>query len=92
METSLLCWLCVRFWGGERLHGGEVDPRGAWRDLNNVQRLEAQSWVSKQRGSVGHTDGEMGRRREKLDRIDDANATPEGGCHSELARVNEAAS
>ena len=23
--------------------------------------MEAQSWVSQQRGSVGHTDGEMGR-------------------------------
>ena len=30
METSLLCRLCVHFWGGERPLGG-VDPRGAWR-------------------------------------------------------------
>ena len=54
-------------------------------------KMEAQSWVSHQRGSVGHTDGEMGRRREGLDRTDDENATPEGGCLSELVRVNEAA-
>ena len=29
----------------------------AW-DPNDVQRLEAQSWVSQQRSTVGHTDGE----------------------------------
>ena len=32
---------------------------------------------------MGHTDGKMGRRREGLDRTDDANTAPKGGCHSE---------
>ena len=44
-------------------------------------KMEAQSWVSQQRGSVGHTDGEMGRRGEGLDRTYDANTASQGRCH-----------
>ena len=59
----------------------------AW-DPNDVQR-----WKHKvgfhNRGVQWDTDGEMGGRSEVLDTTDDANATPEGGCHSEFARVDE---
>ena len=55
-------------------------------------KMEAQSWVPQQKGSMGHTDGEMGWRVEGLDGTDDANTASQGRCHQEPARVDETAS
>ena len=59
MERSL-CWLCGHCSVEERPLGGEVDPRGAWRGTltmskDGCPKMEAQSWVSQQRSSVGRT-------------------------------------
>ena len=49
--------------GGERLHGGEVDPLGVWRGTLTISR-DGSTKLGQQRGSVGHTDGEDGLARE----------------------------
>ena len=78
--------------GGERLHGGEVDPHGAWRGTRTMSKdgstklgftTEGFSWTHPMARCAGEGKG--------LD-TDDANTTPHGGCHSELARVDETAS
>ena len=35
---SILCWLFVPFWSGERQHGGETEPFGAWRGTPTTDR------------------------------------------------------
>ena len=45
-------------WGGERLHGGEVLV-GHGVGPAQCSKMEVQSWVSQQRGSVSHTDGKI---------------------------------
>ena len=51
--------------------------------------MEAQSRVPQQTSTVGHTDGEMGGRRQRLDTTHDANTTSQGRRHQEPARVDE---
>ena len=66
---SQLCWLLVPFW--KHPLGGEAEPLGHGVGPQYRTKVEAQNWVPQQRSTMGHTDGEMGWRRERLDKADE---------------------
>ena len=82
---SLLVWRTTAWWRSRSSWGVAWDPC-------NVQRWKHKSWVPQHRGSVGHTDGEMGWRGEGLDTTYDANTNSQGRRNKEPAQSRQVVS